>query len=57
MDVGVGGWVGRQTKRMGAMGGQCLENAVENTLVIYCSRQMVPIDYLHQKKLYLLVRV
>lgn len=48
MDVGVGGWVRRQGKRMGVMGGQCLDIAVESILAIYSSRQMVPVDYLHQ---------
>lgn len=57
MDVGVGGWVGRQRKRMGVMGGQCLDIAVKNILAIYSSRQMVLIGYLHQKELYLLVGV
>lgn len=58
MDVRVGGWVSRQSKRMGVMGGQCLlDIAVENILAIYSSRQMVPVGYLHQQKLYQLVRV
>lgn len=55
--MGVGGWVGRQRKKMGMMGGQCLDIAVENILAIYSSRQMVLVGYLHQKELYLLVRV
>lgn len=46
--VGAGGCVGRQGKRMGVMGGQCLDIAVENIPAIYSSRQMVPVDYPHQ---------
>lgn len=55
--VGAGGCVGRQGKRMGVMGGQCLDIAVENIPAIYSSRQMVPVDYPHQQRLCLLVRV